>query len=93
MYLQETRIIDTDKVRVMCINNDYYTCGTYAEYHNLFCKCENNSNVLEIAEDILQHSNKERLMNQTGCSEKEVLENICFGLINHCSFTCVEIKD
>ena len=93
MYLQETRKIYTGKVRAMCIRNDYYTCGTNEDYDNMFCKCENNSNVLEIAEDILQHSDKARLMYQSGCSEKEVLENICFQLINHCSFTCVEIKD
>lgn len=93
MYLQETRKIDVGKVRAMCIRNDYYTCGTNEDYDKMFQKCRSNCDVLLIASDILEHSNKERLMNQSGCSEKEVLENICFGLINNCSYTCVEIKD
>lgn len=93
MYLQETRRIDTGKVRAMCIDNDYYTQGTCEEYDKMFKMCDSGCGVLAIASDILEHSNKQRLVNRYGCSEREVLENICFGLINDCSFTCVEIKD
>lgn len=92
MKLVETRKIETGKVRVMCIRNNYYTCGTNEEYDKMFQTCE-SGDVLAIASDILEHSNKERLIHQSGCSEREVLENICFGLINDCSYTCVEIKD
>lgn len=92
MKLVETRKLEVGKVRVMCIRNNYYTFGTNEDYDKMFCKCENN-NILEIASDILEHSDKERLMHQSGCSEREVLENICFQLINDCCYTCVEIKD
>ena len=93
MYLQETRRIDTDKVRALCIRNNYYTSGTTEEYSKMFQKCGLNYGVLAIASDILEHSNKERLMNESGCSKKEVLENICFELINDCSYTCVSIEE
>ena len=92
MKLVEIRRIETGRVRAMCIRNDYYTQGTCEEYDNMFKMCESND-VLAIANDILEHSDKQRLVNRYGCSEREVLENICFGLINDCSFTCVEIKD
>ena len=92
MKLIETRRIDTGRVRSMCINNDYYTRGTCKEYDNMFKMCANCS-VLTIAKDILEHSDKEKLKYTYGCSETEVLENICFGLINDCSYTCVEIKE
>lgn len=93
MKLVETRMFNTDKVREMCINNDYYARGTNEAYYNMFCMCENSCNVLEIAKDILEHSDKEKLMYRSGSTEKEVLENICYGLINDCSFVCVEIEE
>ena len=92
MYLQETRRIDTDKVRAMCINNDYYTRGTCEEYDKMFKMCGSDCSILEIANDILEHSDKQRLLNRYGCSEREVLENICCQLINRCTYTTVEIK-
>lgn len=93
MYLQETRRIDTDKVRALCIRNNYYTNGTNEDYSKMFQKCGLNFGILAIASDIFEHSNKERLMQESGCSKKEVLENICFELINDCCYTCVSIEE
>ena len=93
MYLQEIRRIDTDKVRAMCIRNNYYTSGTNEDYCKMFRMCCSSFGILAIASDIFEHSNKERLMQESGCSKKEVLENICFELINDCSYTCVSIEE
>lgn len=89
--LIEQRIIDTDKVRGMCINKGYYTSGSIEDYSKMFQKCKLNYHIIEIAIDILEHSNKEKLIYEYG-NEKEVLENICFGLINDCCYTCVDIE-
>lgn len=93
MHLQETRRIDTDKVRAMCIRNNYYTNGTNEDYNKMFQMCGLNFGVLAIASDIFEHSNKERLMQESGCGKKDILENICFELINDCSFTYVSIEE
>lgn len=92
MKLIETRRIDTAKVRAMCIRNDYYTNGTNAEYEKMFQKCELNFDILEIAQDIMEHCNKEKFLNTYGCTETEFLENICYNIVNDCCYTCVEIK-
>lgn len=91
MKLIETRRIETGKVRQMCIREDYYTQGTVDEYCKMFQKCELDFPILEIAIDIFEHSDKEKLLHYN--SEKEILENICYGLINDCTYTCVDIEE
>ena len=92
MYLKETRRIDTDKVRALCIRNDYYTRGTCEEYDRMFATCRFGE-VLLVASDILEHTDCEKLMNMCGASRTEVLENICFEIINDCTYTCVSIVE
>lgn len=93
MKLVEQRRIDTSKVRAMCIRENLYTCGTVDDYCKMFQKCELGFNILEIALDIFDHSNKERLITQSGNTQKDVLENICYGLINDCCYTVVDIPE
>lgn len=93
MYLKETRRIDTDKVRAMCIRNDYYTRGTVEEYDRMFKMCKMNFGVLGIASDILEHSDCEKLMHLCCATRTEVLENICYEIINDCCYTCVSIEE
>lgn len=92
MKLVETRRIDTSKVRALCIRDNLYTCGTVDDYCKMFQKCELDFRIIEIAQDIFDHSNKERLIQQCG-SLKDALENICYGLINDCCYTCVDIPE
>ena len=92
MYLKETRRIDTDKVRAMCIRNDYYTHGTVDDYCKMFAMCKFGA-VLMIASDILDHSDCDRLMHMYGATRTEVLENICFEIINDCTITCVTLVE
>lgn len=92
MKLIETRIIDTAKVRAMCIKNDYYTNGTVEEYNRMFNKCDLNFGILEIAQDIMEHCDKEKFLYAYGGTEAEFLEAICYNIINDCCYTCVEIE-
>lgn len=93
MKLIETRTIDTSKVRAMCIRNDYYTRGTNEEYSEMFEKCSQGQEVIVIAQDILEHSRTEELMKSYGCSYMELLQGVCFELINDCSITTVHIEE
>lgn len=91
MKIVENRMFDLTKVRAMCIKYEYYTSGTNEEYIRMFQKCGLNYSVLDIAKDIFEHSNKEKIM-YDGDSEKEILESICFNLINECTYTLVNIE-
>ena len=92
MKLIETRKIMTSKVREMCIRNQYYTSGTNEEYDKMFQKCQLDYSILEIAKDIFEHTDINLHMYQVGCSERELLESICFNLINDCTYTLVDIE-
>lgn len=92
MKLTETRRIDTGLVRNMCITNDFYTRGTTEEYGEMFRKCAVARDILEIALDIFEHSDEEKLTLRYG-SKKEALENICYSLINDCCYTCVDVEE
>lgn len=93
MKLVETRRIDISKVRSMCIEYGYYTCGDVIEYEKMFQKCGLAFPILEIAQDIMEHSNVDKFLQMYGNDEKDFLECICYNLINDCCYTCVEIED
>lgn len=93
MKLKETRTIDAGKVRAMCIRNDYYINGTNEQYSKMLDMCRDNKPILEIAKDIFNHSNIRKALFETGCKELEILENICFQLINDCTYTIVTIEE
>ena len=92
--MKETRKIQIDKVRSMCIRNDYYTHGTCEEYAEMFemCKVENptTEDFAEIATDILYHSDKRKMKESTGLSMQESRKCIMFELINDCTITYIE---
>lgn len=61
----ETRILSTAKLRKLCIQNNWYTCGDNEEYAAMFAKLHDEEGNLvnlttdkltEIATDIYEHS-------------------------------------
>ena len=97
MNLVTTRTIHADKVRALCIRQDYYTCGTVREYRDMLDFVDNENAdefvILTAAEDILKHSDTKALMSEYGFDdEKELLESICYNLINDCTHTSVKIE-
>lgn len=65
MKFTETRTLTATKLRSICIQHDWYTCGTNEEYGRLFdrltdgCGFPENlttEKLVEIAEDIWDHS-------------------------------------
>ena len=65
MKYTETRTMSASKLRALCIQHDWYTCGTNAEYSRLFdrltdcCGCPEHlttEKLVEIATDIWEHS-------------------------------------
>lgn len=94
--MKEIRRIDEMKVRRMCINEDFYTCGTNEDYGNLLfnlCDKENVTlaDIEEIAADILVHSVWERKAESYGCDYDELLANVMGNLINDCCYSYIEL--
>lgn len=89
MKFNETRTMSASKLRSVCIKNNWYTCGTCKEYDRLFdrlydcCGCEDHlttEKLVEIAEDIWEHSN---ITDYT-------IETVLFELARNC-FTTFDI--
>lgn len=65
MEFVETRIMHTHDLRNLCIKRNWYTCGTNAEYENLFSMLHDanfdavnmtTAKLAEVAMDIMAHS-------------------------------------
>lgn len=95
MTFKTTYHMTMDKVRAMCIEHDYCTECNNEQYEELLNRCQSTvelNDVLSIAEQIMNYSDTERLMNESGSNETELLENICFNLLNECVYITVELS-
>lgn len=98
MKIKEIKRIDTDKLRNICINNNWYTAGNTANYNNMFRMCQKNNistnQLFKIAKDIYEHSNVEKA--KQGCSkdysDKENILNMMI-YINDCTYVYYEMSE
>lgn len=70
-----------DELRRLCINKDWYTCGTVEQYDRLFNKLHDDmtdEEILYVARDIYKHSAIERFAREYGVPEEEVFDNIVY---------------
>lgn len=93
-----TRKLFWDDVRQVCIQNQYYTRGTNEEYMDLFNIIRSFSTVDDtqlfiVAQDIYNHSDVERIMNEGGVDECGVMESILFNLteVTHTFYEVAEV--
>ena len=91
--MKEVRKIEIDKVRSLCIRNNYYTEGTCEQYAAMFelCRTVNptTDDFEEIATDIMEHSNTGDWSERLGLPELAMIECIMFELINDCTITTI----
>lgn len=92
---KEVRKIDRNKVRSLCIKEEYYTCGDSDAYTNLLVTlCDRDKEMTmdkleDIANDILMHSDGE-IFSEWYRSSEEVFETILWQLINECCTVCLK---
>lgn len=89
--------LTSDKFRNICICNDWYTRGTCEEYTNMLdyidkyctdmCDIDAQDKIEHIASDVLWHSNPHAMCKMSGCTIKEVQDNIAFVLLNACTLS------
>ena len=96
MKVKEIKRIDTDKLRHICINNNWYTCGSNADYMNMFKMCEKDNistnQLYKIAKDIYEHTDVASA--KTGCStdysdDENILNMMIY--VNDASYVFYEI--
>lgn len=82
----EARQFVPDKIRTLCINNEWFTRGNNEEYAHLFELAERHiasaEAVFWIAEYIADHSELSR-----DYSREENIDNIAFQIINYATLT------
>lgn len=68
---EEFRTISASRMRSLCIEWNWYTCGTNEEYEHLLldlCEAKQNlttEDIIEIAKDIMEHSDPNEMEEQT----------------------------
>lgn len=76
---KEIRTLTRTDLRTLCINHSWYTNGTSAEFEELLSLAEkeniSTSDIAEIAENIMNHSN----------DEERPIENYCFEIARMCN--------
>lgn len=86
--------LTSDKFCNLCIENDWYTRGTCAEYIKMIdyvdshckemCDIDVQDKIEYVAANVLYHSNIESMCKMSCCTVKEVQESIEFALLNSC---------
>lgn len=96
--IKEIRRIDFDKLRNMCINNNWYTAGNTEDYSKMFEMCKKDtittSQLYRIAKDIYEHTNVAKA--KQGCSnEYSDNENILNMMIyiNDCTYVFYKMAE
>jgi len=78
------KAIDRDGLRGLCIAHQYYTrggCEAYEELLNYVVgRNITDTDIIAIADNIYDHSDIERIMEEYGCSSDEVFDSIYFNV-------------
>ena len=71
------------RVRELCVSRRWYTCGDYDHLLELVAEgVRDLPQVIEVAQDIFDHSDVDRIMQDTGLGGYDVLTMIAEELIN-----------
>ena len=95
MKVTTVRRIDSDKVRQVCIEHNYYTRGDVRAYERLLETVPSeptDAEFVRMAQNIYGHSDIDRICGEYGCDEQEVMESILFNLYN-ASWTQVKVSE
>lgn len=84
---RERRTISADKIIRICVSHEWYTMGTSEEYDQMLSSASSKENlttedIVEIATDILEHSDSERIMSEYGMDYDDVLQSVMFEIAN-----------
>lgn len=95
MKIETTRYLKYDAIRQLCIRNKYCTCATNEDYEPIIHESLDEEltpeRALNIARRIYALSDIQKLQERYGESKEEVLVDICWGILNECARTHVDL--
>lgn len=95
MKIETARFLKPDAIRQLCIRNDYCTCATNEEYAPIISESQEEEltpeRALNIARRIYCLSDIEMLSMRYGESKEEIFVDICWGILNECARTQVNL--
>ena len=96
--VKESRVLYSDSVRRLCIDNDWYTHGTSSDYKKLLDYVASKrtftiNDIKKIAINIYNHSDIDTLANEYGCDNELYLNHILYEILNVITYSFVIIKD
>lgn len=93
MRIHEEKVWSLNKVRLMCINHNYYTCGDNEDYSKMLNFVSTHQptkmNIYKVAKDIVKHSDLEGY----GQSETENIEGVMFDISAEAVSTHYQVEE
>ena len=96
--IKESRVLYSDSVRRLCINNNWYTCGTSADYKKLLDYVASKrtftiNDIKKVAINIYNHSDIDTLSSDYGCENELYLNHIFYEILNNITYSLVTTND
>ena len=98
MTIKEIKKINVDKLRSMCIKNNWYTRGTTSDYNNMFKMCQKGNittnQIYKIAKDIYEHTNVDKAVQGCSCEygDNENILNMMI-YVNNCTYVYYKMSE
>ena len=92
--VKESRVLYSDSVRRLCIDNDWYTHGTSSDYKKLLDYVASKrtftiNDIKKVAINIYNHSDIDTLANEYGCDNELYLNHILYEILNNITYSFV----
>ena len=92
--VKESRVLYSDSVRRLCIDNNWYTCGTSSDYKKLLDYVASKrtftiNDIKKVAINIYNHSDIDTLANEYGCDNELYLNHILYQILNNITYSFV----
>ena len=92
----EKRVMDSDDIRKLCIENEWYTCGSNEDYSDLLNFIDNlenvtTQNIFEVAINIYEHSDLDEWFDNNEDIIDEI-KHIMFLIERNCCHTFFTLK-
>ena len=92
--VKESRVLYSDSVRRLCIDNDWYTRGNNEDYKKLLDYVASKrtftlNDIKKVAINIYNHSDIDTLANEYGCDNELYLNHIFYEILNNITYSFV----
>ena len=92
--VKESRVLYSDSVRRLCIDNNWYTHGISSDYKKLLDYVASKrtftlNDIKKVAINIYNHSDIDKLASEYGCENELYLNHILYEILNNITYSFV----